>query len=281
MIVKVGDEERIVFFTSTRVVQYRTGPLNRQQLVFDTPFLTNNRRDLVGRNYGLIMPDPANSRYLVLVAGTASDTMFLDKKSGKMDSDYWGGIERHVTIYDLHTGRVQDRFFSYAHDNNDGFKYEGRVLFPNNIYPATRANRSRLAFNVYTNGHWNLVVTDPGSTETAKSFRDLFLWDIADVDQDGVQEWITSPVGDPSDADVPGYYFVKWRTELNTWDESTMTLKLKKRFDDAIPLLTPHFREPQRTSSHSYLYPVQTIEKNGHLEILLWKSGGAMATQPL
>lgn len=124
-------------------------------------------------------------------------------------------------------------------------------------------------------------MTEPGSTETAKSFRDLFLWDIADVDQDGVEEWITSSAGDPATAADSGYYFVKWRTEVNTWDESTLTLTLKKRFDDAISLLTPHFREPQRTSSHSYLFPVQTIEKDGHLEILLWKSDGAMETRPL
>ena len=52
----------------------------------------------------------------MLIAGTDASTLFSDMLAGAMVSDPWGQIERHVSIVDMATGTVDDRFFSYAHD---------------------------------------------------------------------------------------------------------------------------------------------------------------------
>ncbi len=50
-----------------------------------------------------------------------------------------------MTLYDVSTGSVSDRFFSYAHDNSDGNQYEGRVVYPAGAW-VKRSGPSRLAF---------------------------------------------------------------------------------------------------------------------------------------
>lgn len=86
------------------------------------------------------------------------------------------------------------------------------------VYPDTpfvdATTPSRLAFNVYAGGRWNLHVTVPGATPDALIMLDWFLWDIRDLDADGADEWVLSPTKDRADPDVPGYYFAKWRTVI-------------------------------------------------------------------
>lgn len=281
LIVNVAGEERLVFFTTARVVQYRLGPLGPDQLVADAPFLTANRTDLVGRNYGLVLPDPGDPSRLVLLSGTTADTVHSDMVTGTMAADPWGQIERHVTVYDLSSGTVlQDRFFSYAHDANDGHKYEGRVVAPDNPMVRTVSGPSRYAFNVYEGGHWMLHVTEPGSANDAVVFKDQFLWDIRDVDQDGLEEWVLSPSRDATDPDVPGWYFVKWRTVFAHWNEASLELDPLREEQGMIPYLAPLFRQPAKTSSRGYLYPVLTTEQGGELVLLMWSSTGALLTIP-
>jgi hypothetical protein len=276
LIVDQGGTKRLVFFTSSRVVQYAVGPLSSSQLLADTPFLPGNRTDLVGRNYGLVLPDPGAPNRLVLIAGTDTSTLFDDMTTATMAADPWGQIERHVTWYDLTTGAVDDRFFSYAHDDNDGKQYEGRVLYPANPIVRTASGPSRIAFDVYEGGHWMLHVTKPGSTTDALVLKDVFLWDIRDIDADGQEEWITTPARDPSEPDVPGYYYVKWRTRLSHWDDAALALKQSAEHQGAIPLLLGRFREPARTTSRSLLYDVSTARDATGLVLLLRGSGGAL-----
>jgi hypothetical protein len=278
LVVDVQGDERLAFFTTGRVLQYRLGPMGPDQLVGDAPFLTANRTDLVGRDYGLVLQDPEVPRTLVLVSGTSADTVFDDMRSSSMAADPWGQIERHVTIYDLEAGAlVQDRFFSYAHDANDGYKYEGRVVYPDN--PMVRRGSglpSRLAFNVYEGGHWQLHVTQPGTANDAVVFEDWFLWDIRDVDLDGTEEWVLTPSRDPSDPDVPGWYFVKWRTVFARWNEASLEFEQKREEQGAIPYLKATFRLPRKTTSRGYLYPVLTTREAGELSVLLWSSSGEL-----
>jgi hypothetical protein len=255
-------DDRVVFFTSARVVVYSLSALSPDQLLDDTPFLSGGRTDIAGRNYGLVLHDGGR---IVLLSGTSTDTMFADMQSGQMTADPWGQIERHVTLYDLEQGTVEDRFFSYAHDNNDGNQYEGRVVYPDNPLVG-----SRLAFNVYEGGHWQLHVTQPGTTADAVVFADRFLWDIRDLDLDGTDEWVVSPSRDPEDPDVPGYYFVKWRTLLAHWNDTTLELATERTIEGAIPYLSPTFRQPHKTSSRAYLYPALTVGTPQGMELLLW-----------
>jgi hypothetical protein len=108
-------------------------------------------------------------------------------------TDPWGGIERHVSLLDAAANTMQDKYYSYAHDNNDGNRYQGRVSFPANPWVLTGGSASRLAYNVYSGGRWYLHITQPGSMVDQYALPDAFLWDIADVDRDGVQEWLISP----------------------------------------------------------------------------------------
>jgi len=137
---------------------------------------------------------------------------------------------------------------------------------------------SRLAFNVYEGGHWQLHVTEPGTANDAVVFKDWYLWDIRDLDLDGTEDWVLSPSRDPSDPDVPGWYFVKWRTVFAHWDESSISFVQKREEQGAIPYLAPTFRLPHKSTSRGYLYPALTTEVNGALQMLLWTSSGELTT---
>lgn len=265
----LAGEAVTVFFTSSRVAAYRQTPLASDQLRFDLPFLTGGRTDIAGRNYGLVARDPGDDGALILIAGTSADTLRDDMLSGTLSADPWGQIERHVTVVDLLGESVDDRFFSYAHDGGDAFQYEGRVVYPDSAIVRTGA-ASRLAFNVYEGGKWRVHVTAPGATADAVVIPDRFLWDVRDLDQDGVDEWVLSPTRDPADPDVPGYYFAKWRTVLGHWDEVGLALVEGTTFEGRIPYLVPTFRDAARSTSRGFLYPVLTERRrDGSLGLLL------------
>lgn len=278
LLVTVAGQRRLVFFTSGRVVQYAVGALGSGQLLFDTPYVTGDRKDLAGRNYGLVLVDPGKPTELVLVSGTGAHTVYDDMISATMTSDPWGQIERHVSRYDLTTGKVVDRFFSYAHDNNDGNKYEGRVAYPANPMVRVAGGASRLAFNVYEGGHWMLHVTAPGALTDAVVYADLFLWDIADLDQDGVDEWVVTPSRDPTEPNVPGYYYVKWRTQIAHLDATKLALETSATHEGVIPWLLPRFREPTRTSSMGHLYPALVARTPKGLELCTRTAAGSLAS---
>ena len=60
---------RTIFFTSSRVVQYALEEFNPKQLLADYPFLTDNRTDIVGRDYGLVAQDPSAPDLVAAVFG--------------------------------------------------------------------------------------------------------------------------------------------------------------------------------------------------------------------
>src|SRR5688572_32132813 len=160
LVVGSDADTRLLFFTSGRVVQYETA--SPFALTKDRPYLTANRTDLVGRNYGLVMPDPKKPERVALIAGTPASTLWEDMRTSKMQTDPNGAIERHVSIYDAKANTVDDRFFSYMHDGNDAYLYEGRTSFANAAWiAAPNATESRLLFNVYQGGHWHTIVTNP------------------------------------------------------------------------------------------------------------------------
>lgn len=268
-----NSKDRLVFFTSKRVVQYQFGPYHSGQLLYDYPFKTGGRDDLVGRNYGLVSVDPSNKNKMSLISGTNAYSLYADMLTGTMSYDPWGQIERHITLYDYSTNQLSDRFFSYAHDGGDAHKYEGRIVYPNNPWVSRGVGAaSRLAYNEYKGGRWYLHISEPGTLTDRYALKDLFLWDIQDLDGDGIDEWIVSPTRDSNERDVPGYYFAKWRTNTYHWVESTLTLKSLKTYS-GIPELIARFREPTKTTTMSYLYPVNTVrDSNGALKILLRRS---------
>jgi hypothetical protein len=283
LLLPFGGETRLAFFTSARFAEIAVGPLAADQLRVDAPFLTGGRVDLAGRDYGRVARDPGAPGTIVLVSGTSADTLASDMATGTMAADPWGQIERHVTRVDLATGAVDDRFFSYAHDGGDAMKYEGRVVTPEGVFVRRGpAEPSRLAFDVYEGGHWQVHVTVPGGTADALVLKDQFLWDVRDLDGDGTDEWVLSPSRDPGDPDVPGYYFCKWRTTIAHFDDAALALVDAVTVDGAIPKLVPSPRRPDVTSSRGALYPALTARgADGTLALLLVDAGGALVPHPL
>jgi hypothetical protein len=279
---QIAGEERLAFFTSSRAVEYAVEPLAKDQLRADVPWLTGGRTDIAGRNYGLVSFDPGAPDNLVLIAGTSADTVYVDMVTAMMAADPWAGIERHVAVVHTAEGTVEDRFFSYAHDNMDGNKYEGRVVFPDSPFVRMGDGKpSRLAFNVYEGGHWQLHVTKPGGAADEVVFKDMFLWDIRDLDGDGLDDWVLSPSRDPADPDVPGYYFLKWRTLLGTWDEASHVVHTGPPAQGAIPLILPAFRSPKKTTSRAHLFPALVARQGSMLALLLRGSDGKLTSQTL
>ena len=251
-------------------MQYEIKIRGLANLLADRPYLTGGRKDLVGRNYGWVSQDPGAPDRIVLLAGTSTQSVFSDLIQGKLVTDPWAGIERHISVYNLRTNLIQDRFFSYAHDNNDGNKYQNRVVFPANGLIATGRGASRLAYSVYVGGRWYFHISQPGSTVDKYRLKDTFLWDVRDLDGDGKQEIIVSPTRYPNQPDVPGYYFPKWETRVYHWQESTLRLLAKKTYKGAIPYLRASFRKNRRTSSQGFLYPALTAWKQNKSHLVLY-----------
>src|SRR5262249_16850896 len=148
---------RLLFFTSVRVLQYKVGPLASDQLLVDHPFLSGGRTDIAGRNKGLVVRDPYYPDYVFLLAGVDTSTVLNNRLAHQLISSPWAHIERHVTIYNFVTNVLEDRFYSYAHDNHDGNQYQQRVVYPPHPFlPGASGQPSRTAYNVYANEHWFL-----------------------------------------------------------------------------------------------------------------------------
>jgi hypothetical protein len=270
LFVRIGAEERLVFFTSARVVQYAA---DGGDLLADAPFLPGNRADLVGRNYGLVAVDPGAPSRLVLLNGTPAQTLFADQLASAMTTDPWGGIERHVALYDVATGSIVDRFFSYAHDHDDGDKFQGRVSYPDHPWLSRGSGPSRIVYGVYDGGHWYTHVSSEAGVDDTVVVRGLVPWDVRDIDGDGIEEVIASPTELPGDPDVPGYYFTKWKTTVLRWSEDQAKL-VELRSYDGIPELVPSFRTTTTTTTSTARYPVAVVQESGRSRLVLRNQAG-------
>jgi hypothetical protein len=276
-----GGETRAVFFTSGRVVQYAEVAAPGERLRADRPFLSGGRTDLAGRNYGIVARDPGAPELVALIAGTSVATLYHDTAAGTMASDPWGGIERHVSVYDTTTNTVLDRFYSTAHDNDDGHQFEGRVAYPHNPFVRMQAGPSRLAYTVYEGGHWVLHVSKPGAPGDAATFRGTALFDIRDLDGDGVDEWIASHTELPEDPDVPGYYYANWRVDVLRWDEATLSLQPVTSDERGLPYPMSAFREPDRSASSGVLQPVAVVQEHCVPAVVLRTADAEFVTMTL
>ena len=272
LIVPYRDEDRLVIFTSRRVLDYRIGRLSAAQLVDDQKF--HGREDLAGRSYGVVQFDSIGRDRVAVVAGTQANTVLLDMLSGSRTADPWGGIERHVTVYDLARNAVNQRFFGSAHDNNDFGRYEKRLVHPAHIFLAAGEGPSRIGFNEFTNGNWTFHLTKPGSPDDDQRIPGVFVWDIRDLDGKGEMEIIASPT--ETKASGQDGYFPRWSTRIYRYDRVSGRLVLRQEIAGMIPHLVPAPIEPGTTSSAGFLFPVLTGKENGRLGLYVRaKTGGA------
>lgn len=275
LFVPVPGGERLLFFTSGRVLQYDIEAFNSGQLVYDYTFLSGGITDHSGRNYGLVSVDP-NYSNVALISGAGAISLYQDTLNGTMQYDRLGGLARHVTVYNYLNNSLSDKFYSYESNSVNGpYLYENRVVHPANPFIKVGANQpSRIAYNVYAQGHWYMHISYPGSTQDRYALADVFVWDIRDIDGDGVDEIIASPTRWSTEPNVPGYYYSKFHTNIYHWDEANESLTNIKSYSGLIPNLTNRFREPLTTSTNSsgFLTPVQVLNQNGVVKLVLRNS---------
>ena len=279
LILRVNGQERLVFFTTGRVVQLAVAPFGPCQLIRDHPFLVGDRTDLGGRCYGLVAADPAIGTRVTLVSGTPAHSVLSDQRSGKREADPWGSIERHLAIYDAASDTLERRFFSSAHDGGAaGDRYQKRIVYPNGIYlPIGPAKPSRIAYNVFEDGEWRLHVSSPGSTADAVVRRGLFLWDIRLGGKRPLL--IVSPTAKGHAPGAPDGYFLEWRTLTYAWRESDRSLVPVEAVDGALPHLLPSFRDGERSTNYEALYPVLAVFEKGKKRFLLERRDGTLCLQ--
>ncbi len=271
-ITNYNDIDRLVMFTSARVAQYRVGPLNSNQLIADRPFIARN--DIVGRNYGLVRQDPRLKKNIILVSGGDTYSVYADLKENAVQNDQWAALERQVVIYDLDTNLVNQRFISYARDNGDAFRYNNRVIYPNDVLLPAEGGGTHIMFNVFGNGVWNLHITNPNVPQTAEVMQNIFVWDIRDWDDDGVYEVFASNIDVNKNSSV-GAYFPERKTLIYKWDPKQKKLNLKQTIDGS-PRLLASFRLDGHTTSSGALYPVLIAGIDGKPHLLTEAADGTL-----
>ena len=225
----------------------------------------------LGRTYGLVVKDP-NSNKVILLAGIDGRSMFAPMNTGNVfaGSD---PAETRMVIYDIGTKSAEERFYA-AHQ-----PWKNRLLYPANPLVKLPSGPSRIAYNLWSNAphYWRLHITEPGSTSDDVVLQDVFLWDIRDVDNDGVDEWITSP---DSHRELSGYLPDK-TTVISTWDEQTQTLVPEQTINGYYPYLTPTFRRSDATTTEQYLYPVMSYPIGSTWKLWVTQGGSQFPTPVL
>ena len=241
----------------------------------DRPYISGNRTDTVGRHYGQIEVDRNQKSNLSLVSGASSQSYYNDLITGTQTAEPWGSIAFHITLYNIANNTIGDYFRSYAHDAGDTHRYIGRVVYAGTNYLETESSKPKsIIWNEYsTNVGWAVRYFRTGTfnTNDIVNIPNHFLWDIRDIDGDGVDEVITSPT-------KVGQYLGDYKTILYNWDEATQSLKLKTEIPDAIPYLVGTLRGsvPYRTSSATRSFPVLTTRDDNGLHLILRSRAGTV-----
>ena len=280
MIITVEGQSRVLFFTSGRVVQYALDKVTPLPLVSDTPFLSHQSKqdtyDDAGappcfdgcRNYGTVALVTVGGRQkIILISGASADTLATDARAHTQTFDVWGGLARHVNVYDPGTGVMEtSRYHGYAYDPAQSriHQYGGRVVVP--AHPTAHfAGKTCLFYNVY--GHvdgrddqtpedrWYVSVNEVNANGTLTETRvyDTFVWDIVhDTSGSAIL------VGTHTNGYWPHQEAGAFVTQLGSSSgNGTFTWMLSKT---GLPRMAPSFREKYLTSSSGYLTSVLVTE---------------------
>lgn len=238
LLVGTGASARYIAFTSGRVLQYLIQPYSTTQLLSDTELVSGGPRG-GGRNYGLV--STVGTSKVALVSGTDASELLLDVQSGSRSHDPYGGLLRHFAIYDFVHGTVQDRFYSWAHDNNDANEYVNRVAYPTHAV-VTIGSTQYIFFNVFDGARWYISVNDVNLKEVAKIY-DRYVWDTLRR-TDGQYRLLYSTTS--------GYWPVKpHKTEVGTYTNGKL---VSENTLDGFPRLAWSFKEPGISSSNGGLF---------------------------
>ena len=163
----------------------------------------------MGRNYGLFEHDEGSGLLWKIGGGPVRSLydQLVAKDPGS--GDFWAGIERGLFTYDVATATYPSALFvSYAHDQDNRAVFDGRLLHPGHARLPT-SGAPRMVYAVFrfdpgqppTGGHWETVITKPGSSETEQTIPDLVVWDVLEREP-GEVDVLASPI-DPTPVSVP------------------------------------------------------------------------------
>ncbi len=282
LLITVEGQSRVLFFTSGRVVQYALDNVTPLPLVRDTPFLSHQSKqdayDDAGappcfdgcRNYGTVACVTVSGRQkIILIGGTTADTLATDARVGTKSTDVWGGLARHVNVYDPSSGLMEtSRYHSYAYDPSQSkvHQYGGRVVAP--AHPiATVGGKTFLFYNVYgqvdgsqdatPEDQWSVSVNEvlANGTLVEKRIPDTFVWDL-------IRDSSGGPilVGTKTSGYWPQKEAGAFVTRLGfSAGDGTINWTSSKT---GLPLLAQTFREKEISSSLGYLMSV-LVTQNG------------------
>lgn len=277
LIVNHGGGVRYIAATSGRFLKYTVGENSSQQLLADAPFLA--RADLVGRNYGLLQHDAAGNPDLIfLAAGTSAADLFQDfRKYGNanvvLGTDLWAGIERHIAIYNLATNQVSQKFYSYAHDQNDGHTYRGRVTYPARmLLPSKDSAGSKMIYNVFDGSTWNVHITASGTTASQIIIANSYVWDVIER-AGGEVDVLMSPIDLNRDVMVPdfisadgtigswrkAFYFPQLSTQIQRWQKNSESFALRKSLIGVPDLGGVYPQTATSSNGTGYSFPAQRV----------------------
>jgi len=255
-----------VLFSYGRLLHYEVGPYSKKQLLWDAHNFRNHIDNgrYAYRTKGKVQIDPAYPQNIALIGGTNSLTFFWDNINGVKKSDPYGGLHRRFLLHNTLQLTYEDRFFSQTDASHQSSQYNGRIIYPSNVYLKIKdGNPSRVFYNVYEKEKWNLHVSIPNGTKDERVLENQFIWDVRDIDGDHVEEIIVSPTNPQKP------YFVQNLTSVYHWDENRLELDLIKKVK-GIPNLSSRFPNVSTRDSRGYLTPVQIIVREGKSHIAMY-----------
>ena len=222
--------------------------IRRGAIAGGPPFLSGNRKDLEGRNEGLVAaPEPSG------LGDSAGRDGCLQLACSS--TDYWcsGGRPMgrdRASLCGVHVLKddLDDRFYSNAGcSKRVSIRRAYRLPGPSFVPTEAGEEGPQVAYNVFEKGRWNLHISVPGSTEDAVVYPGLFLWNIQDLDGNGTAEWVISPGRIPRKS--------RWTLRPTSpfgrpgsINGTALSLLLAGKWEGVIPYLLPRFRSPNAST---------------------------------
>ena len=179
---------------------------------------------------------------------------------------------------------MSQHFVSYAHDNQNGSTYRGRVVFPAHaVLPTAEGAGSRIVYNLFDGQSWTAVITNPGGVDTATTLADTIVWDVIDRGADDA-DVIASPVDTSRPVMVPSYvndngdaqswvpvsYYPRARTDIYRWKRAAGLASLKS-IEGSVPYLGVAFSSPgtSATSEAAHFQTVRSLDRATKSHVVL------------
>ncbi|MDP6942592.1 MAG: IPT/TIG domain-containing protein [Myxococcota bacterium] len=224
---------------------------------------------------------------------------FTDESDTRVDFAVYECAERGLELADMDGDGDLDIVVDQIYEDcNDGYCNGAPVLLLNdglgvfsvsehsNFGSAGWQSRGMSILDLDGDGDLDLATANIGSNNVSALFNNgkgafakavtfpagkgPFFLAAADLDGDGVDEWVTSPATG---------YLPDWHTDI--WHREGDNLTLQSSHPGVIPTLVGRFRQGNRTTSRGSLYPVSTVLEACALRWIGLSEAGEVVPLPL